>query len=381
MRLSLLQPLIERPGPWASVYADVSHGTEDAATQQELTANTAADQLKDLGADDATCRAVHDALATLRTPGEPRAHAGRAVFATGGEVVLDTPLAGPPTAPVVATWSSVPRLAPLLDAMGDDTVCLVAYVDRTGADFQLRSDISQETAGRVEGQDWPIHRTPSGEWNERHFQTAVENTWEQNAGEIAAAAAQAFEHGGAQVMLLVGDARERHAVRDKLPQQLRAVTYESEHGGRAAGSDSTLLERDIAQVRAGHEVDHVADVTERFRTGAAPGESGEPAYAAAGVPALVEAAREHRIDTLLISPDGGDAAREVWVGPEADQLAVRNTELQYLGEVHPVSARADDALLRSALANGADAVVLHHTDGAPAGGLGAILRWPTPAAH
>lgn len=378
MRLSLLQPLIERPGPWASVYADVSHGTEDAAKQQELSAQHAADQLSGQGADAATCRAVYDALVTLRRPGESLAHAGRAVFATGGEVVLDTPLAGPPTMRG-ATWSPVPRLAPLLDALGENPVCLVVYVDRTGADFELRSDTARANAGQVSGEDYPVHRTTSSDWSERHFQLKVENTWEQNAGEIAEAVQEAFAHAGADLILLVGDARERRAVRDRLPERLRAVAYESEHGGRASGADSTRLDRDIAQVRAGLEQDHVMDAVQRFQSGA--GRSDGQSSVTSGVPSLVEAAREHRIDTLLISPDGGDAGREVWVGPDPDQLAVRGTEMQYLGEMHPAPARADDALLRSAVANGAEAVLLHHSDPVPPGGLGAVLRWSTPVTH
>ncbi|WP_052867283.1 baeRF2 domain-containing protein [Streptomyces niger] len=378
MRLSLLQPIVERPGPWASVYADVSHDTEDAAKQQELSARDAADRLSALGADDATCRAVHDCLTSLRRPGQSLAHSGRAIFATGGEVVLDTPLAGPPVTRDV-TWSPVPRLAPLLDALGENPVCLVVYVDRTGADFELRSDTARSDAGQVSGDDYPVHRTATGDWSERHFQLKVENTWEQNAGEIADAVAQAFEHSGAELILLAGDARERRSVHDRLPEQLRAVAYESEHGGRARGADSTRLERDIAQVRAGLELDHTSDIIQRFQAGS--GRSNGESDVAAGVPNLIEAAREHRIDTLLISPDGGDAGREVWVGPGPDQLAVRGSEMQYLGEVHPAPARADDALLRAAVAGGAQAVMLHHTDEEPPGGLGALLRWSTPVTH
>ncbi|MFH9425400.1 Vms1/Ankzf1 family peptidyl-tRNA hydrolase [Streptomyces sp. NPDC017529] len=375
MHLSLLQPIIDRPGPWASVYADVSHDTEDAAKQQELGARAAARQLAEQGADQATCDAVREALAGHRTNGD----SGRAVFATGGEVVLDAPLAGRPARPFAA-WSPLPRITPWAESAADDSGCLVVYVDRTGADFELHSDHGGEEAGTVEGLDWPIHRTATADWSERHFQTAVENTWEQNAGEIAEAAQRVFQSCGAKLMLLAGDPRERRSVHDKLPEQLRAVTYETDHGGRAPGSDSTALQRDIAHIRAVHEHDLVADVLGRFRAGAGVGGT-DPAYAATGVPALVEAAREHRIDTLIIGPGGTDAGREVWVGPEPDQLAVRNSELQYLGEVHPSAARADDALLRSAAATGAEAVVVRDPSEAPTGGLGAILRWSEPARH
>ncbi|MFF3275423.1 Vms1/Ankzf1 family peptidyl-tRNA hydrolase [Streptomyces chrestomyceticus] len=379
MHLSLLQPIIDRPGPWASVYAEVPHSTEDAAKQRELSADAAARQLAEQGADRATCDAVREALAGFRADGDTAAPAGRAVFATDGEVVLDTPLAGRPAQPF-ADWSPLPRITPWAEAAADNASCLVVYVDRMGANFELHDDRGGTEAGQVDGVDWPIHRTATADWSERHFQTAVENTWEQNAGEIAEAAQRVFASSGAKVMLLAGDPRERRSVHEKLPEQLRSVTYESDHGGRAAGSDSTALARDIAHVRAAHERDHVADVLDRFRAGAGVGGT-DPAYAATGVPALVEAAREHRIDTLIITPGGADAGREVWVGPGADQLAVRNSELQYLGETNPSAARADDALLRSAAANGAEAVVVRDPAEAPTGGLGAVLRWSTPTQH
>ncbi len=177
---------------------------------------------------------------------------------------------------------------------------------------------------------------------------------------------------GAEVMLLVGDARERKAVRDRLPEPLRAVTAESEHRARSTGSGSARLERDIAQVRAAHETEHVSEVLDRFHAATHDDGGGN---AIAGVPALVEAAREHQIDTLLVTPDGQDTGREVWIGPESDQLAFHRTELQYLGAARPAPARADDALVRAAIAGGAEAVVSDPA-AAPVGGLGALLRWP-----
>ncbi|MFE0382186.1 hypothetical protein ACFW1M_43060 [Streptomyces inhibens] len=371
MRLSLLQPVIERPGPWATVYADISYDTEDAEKQQELTASATCAQLFALGADEATCGAVHEALVTRRG-GEPGVHTGRVLFAADGVIVLDTPLPGPPATPFAA-WEPVPRVTPLLAAVGDDPVCLVVRLDRNGADFAVRGETGAEDAGQAGG-DRPIRRSASAEASEWHFQAKAENTWERNAGELADAVREAFESCGAEAIVLIGEARERRMVHDKLPEPLRALTYESEHGGRAPGAETDLVERDIAQVRAVQERDHIAEVADRFRTGAEPGGTSTP-HAAAGIPALVEAAREHRIDTLLVSPHGADIARHIWVGSGVDQLAVRGTELTSLGETHPAAARADDALVRAAAASGADIVVVRDPDRAPTGGLGAILRW------
>ncbi|MFF5717235.1 Vms1/Ankzf1 family peptidyl-tRNA hydrolase [Streptomyces buecherae] len=378
MRLSDLRPVLPHAGPWASVYVDTSHTTEDAAKHQELTARAATQQLAELGASPATRDAVYKALfngpdaGPIGRPPTSGKRAGRAVFATDGEVVLDVPLPGPPATPMT-TWSALPRVTPLLRSIGDPTPCLVAYVDRTGADFEVRDDAGQRETGQVSGADWPIHKTASADWSERHFQTAVENTWEQNAAEIAHAAHEMWQRCGAEVMLLVGDARERKAVRDRLPEPLRAVTAESEHGARSTGSSSARLERDIAQVRAAHETEHMREVLDRYHAATHDDGGGN---AISGVPALVEAAREHQIDTLLVTPDGQDTGREVWIGPEGDQLAVRSTELQYLGAARPAPARADDALVRAAVASGAEAVVVSDPAAAPVGGLGALLRWP-----
>ncbi|MEV6958688.1 hypothetical protein AB0M97_05700 [Streptomyces sp. NPDC051207] len=118
-----------------------------------------------------------------------------------------------------------------------------------------------------------------------------------------------------------------------------------------------------------------------------------PTDAVEGVPAVVEAAHEHRIDTLLVRPDGSDLSRETWVCKQPDQVAVRRTDAQTLGESDPVPVRADDALLRSAAVTAADVLVipaadpLDTSDGSdgseasgedadtPVGGLGALLRW------
>ncbi|MEV4231331.1 hypothetical protein AB0J81_30425, partial [Streptomyces bobili] len=107
------------------------------------------------------------------------------------------------------------------------------------------------------------------------------------------------------------------------------------------------------------------------RASGGPGGGG----AVEGVPALVEAAREHRIDELLIRADGPDTHRRVWIGEDPDQLAVSRTELRAPGERHFWAARADDALIRSAVAAGTPVLLVTEAgEETPAGGLGALLR-------
>ncbi|MES4902738.1 MULTISPECIES: Vms1/Ankzf1 family peptidyl-tRNA hydrolase [unclassified Streptomyces] len=380
MQLGFLNPLFERPGPWATVYFDTSHHDQSSAEERERSARAACRRLQQQGADQDTYRAVYDALCALPPAAEP---VGRAVFATHGEVVLDPPLTASPGG-VRACWSALPHVGPLLDLGGEDPSCLVAYIDRTGADFELRGVRGATSAGRLSGKQWPVHRTATADWSERHFQLKVENTWEHNAARIAEELRARQEQTNADLLVLVGDARGRRAVHDRLPEQLRSATVETEHGGRALGSAprgtraARLLDHDVDEARARHIRDHTDDAVERFRAGRVPADG--RLDAAEGVPTLVDAAREHRIDTLLVRPDGADVYREVWVGADPDQVALRRTDIQYLGDTRPSAARADDALIRSAAATGAEAVAVRTApddpDALPVGGLGALLRWP-----
>ncbi|HCA85585.1 MAG TPA: hypothetical protein DEQ61_08850, partial [Streptomyces sp.] len=296
MELAFLNPLVERPGPWASVYFDTSRASQTAAAEQRLAAREARDELARQGADERTCRVLHEALAALPRSGAP----GQALFATGGEIVLSVALGEPPPAGPEVSWSALPHLGPLLEHRREDPSCLIAYIDRTGADFELRDDYGHSSAGGLQGsQQWPMHRTGSADWSERHFQFAVENTWEHNAGEVAAALREAWQETGAEMLLLVGDARERHAVRDRLAEPLRSAVVEAEHGSRASGSRTGQLDVEIARARAEYVHEHTAETLDRFRAGRAQAAGSAVHDAAEGVPALVEAAREHRIGALI----------------------------------------------------------------------------------
>lgn len=376
MELGFLNPLFDRPGPWASVYFDTSLATEDALTRHELGARAACDRLAALGADERTRRAVFEALSSLpRTTHPP----GRAVFATDGEVVLDPVLTTPPPGGMQVSFSPLPHTAPLLDLADAEPTCLVAYIDRTGADLELRGPTGVRHAGRVDGVRWPVHQTGSVSWSERHAQNEVENNWERNAATVAEALGARHQETGAELLVLAGDPRQRRAVHDRLPAALLDAAIETEHGGRAPGSDRHLLDEELAEARATHARQRMTRMMERFCASRVPSDDGQVG-AAEGVPALIDAAREHRIAALLVRPDGPEVHREVWVGHDPDQLAVRRHETRYLGDPEPVPARADDALLRSAAATGAEVLTVRPIPGTPpglpVGGLGALLRWP-----
>lgn len=378
MDTRFLAPLLDRPGPWASVYLDTSRATADAADRMRLRTRAAAERLTAQGADAYTRDAVVQHLAAAPAAGSPP---GRALFAAGAEVALDVPLVTPP-ADVVTDWSALPRLAPLLDHLDHAPACLVAHLDHTGADIHLRDAAGRHPVGRADGDErrGRGHRSLPADRQEWHYRNRVENGWARTADMIARALARQWAASGAALLVLAGEARERHAVMERLPEQIRTRTTETGRGGRGARTDA--LEAAVAEARDAHVHRHLEETLEAFRAGRGrPGEhltpDGEahPGQAAEGIPAVVEAARGHRLASLLLAAAGPDPAHEVWVGPAPDQVAVRRTDAQATGVRRPQSARADDALLRAAAATHAEVLRVPSGGPGPAGGCGAVLRW------
>ncbi len=378
MELAFLKPL-ERPGPWASVYVDTSRTTEDGAKQYEMRRRYVGARLTDQGVDARTRNAVLDRLAAEPVSGAPP---GRALFAADGEVVLDVPLTNAPMGTIETFWGLLPRVTPLLTLRGDEPPCLVAYIDHTGADLERRDGYGAEPTGQAQGERSSRgHRSMPGDRHEWHYRNKQHNQCAKTAEIIASEIAGRFPLSDTRLLVLSGEPGERAAVRDRLPEPLRDVTVEIENGSRSAKGAGRLLE-EIEHVRHAYARRHLGEVLDLFHAGRGrPGEHGEfgpgssRGVAADGVPAVVEAARSHQVATLLMRETGPDLQRQVWIGPEPEQVGVQRNEVRAMGVREPQTARADDALMRAAIAADAEALLVPDGLPGPAGGIGAVLRW------
>ncbi|WIM96339.1 hypothetical protein ACTOB_008528 [Actinoplanes oblitus] len=110
MRLNLLRPLYERPGPWASVYLDTSRDTGDTARAVEDRWFAARDTLADAGCDPPTVHALEDAV--LDHHPEVPGRQGFALFATAGEVITRQALPEPPRA--ITAYDPLPHAMPMV---------------------------------------------------------------------------------------------------------------------------------------------------------------------------------------------------------------------------------------------------------------------------
>ncbi|MEU4448536.1 Vms1/Ankzf1 family peptidyl-tRNA hydrolase [Actinosynnema sp. NPDC050801] len=363
--MSSLGELVRQRGPFASVYLDVSHDTEDAAKAMELRWRGAREELAGQGADDATLDAMQEAALTP-VPGK----SGRALIAAHGRLLLDRVLPRPPGREVVR-WSDLPHLLPLATWTEPTVPHVIVLVDRAGADlhgYDGRGERSGEVHDEVHGDRHPLHKVPGGGWSHRRLQQAVEETTRRNAALVAAEAHRLVTDLDARLLVLGGEVQARTEVREELSPRCRDVLIEVEGATLAEGGDDAAFDDAVRSLVAQYQFDLDNDVVEEFTA-----EAGRPhGRAVQGLAPVVEALREAKVAALLVSdPALGD--RTVWSGDDPAQLALKENELRGLGVEHIGEHRADEALGTAAAATGAQVVVTEATGLSE--GVGALLRY------
>lgn len=386
MRLGFLSDVYATPGPYATVYLHQRPVGEDSAAQLELRWRSLAQRLRDTGADPATVGALTAAVAS--EPHGPGAHPGtvtargRALVAAGGRVVLDRPLAhdwelgslaegaaGPsPLTDDLARWAPLPHLLPLLWYEQRPAPHLLVVADRAGADIHVLTD-GLDHVTVVEGEDTPLTKLPAGGTSHRRYQQRAENSWDHNATQVASTITTLSARHHATMVLLAGDVRARAAICDHLPATVRRTVVESEHGGRAPGAAEAPLRHELARLAAESMSRRHARVMERFAR-----QRDDPARTAEGLARVMGAAQSGSIDTLLLSAYVPE--QRVWIDPAANHLALTRIELEHQGLEEYAADRADAALIRGCVANGAELELLIPDDPPVADGTAALLRYP-----
>ncbi|WP_019928480.1 hypothetical protein [Nocardia sp. BMG111209] len=336
-----LRELADHEGPFASVYVDNTHDTDNAAAQQRLRRRAVRAELSEKGATPAILDAVDDALAAA-TPGR----CGRAIITDRRSVVIAETLRTPPPQPVVRL-SPLPYLLPLLALREPVVPYVVAVVDRSGADLSGVDMDGHRLTRTVAGDDRPARAAGPAQYD------------------IAATAREVTrlaDRARASLVLVAGDVTTRAAVCEAIaPRNRRVVQLGA--GSRAAGSNAPDLDEEIHRML--HED---ADRRRRALADLFDSELHRPdGLAEEGVSGISAALRAANVDTLLVDAAAlGD--RTVRVGRDPTQVRPADR-----AHDHTWQRRADEALPLAALAARAEVVTC--TGGyAPADGVGALLR-------
>ncbi|WP_433247242.1 Vms1/Ankzf1 family peptidyl-tRNA hydrolase [Actinomadura nitritigenes] len=364
MELSFLKTLYQHPGPYVSVYADLTRTTEDASKAAELRWRALRAELEAQHAPKATLRAVER---TIDEEMAERRSEGLVVFAADGEVLHTDRLAGPPRS-THACVAPLPHVVPYLADRGDQFPHLTAIVDRRGGTIDCVHADGRREHIEVQGdEDYPIRKVKAGDWNQSRFQRSSENVWKANAKKVAHKIDRVAERCGAEAVLIAGDTRARTAVLDEISEPVLERTVEVD---KNAGAGHPDLRAELDRVLRLKTTERVMAVAERFDRELANGQR-----AVAGLPATVQAVRQGQVETLILDDDPESPAR-LWIGPDPAQVAADPDELRTeFGVDDPTPERADAALVRALTATDGDLVVLP-ADGPNANlHVGAVLRY------
>lgn len=369
--------LYEHAGPFATAYLDATRATERGAEEVRLRWLALRAELTAAGADEATLRALDDSVDD-HVPGEH----GRVLVGAGGEVLLAATL---PRAPVrsQARWAPLPHLMPLLAQQGPRIAHVVVVADHAGADVSAASAAMTAAAlpaepEHIEGsQSYPLHKTASADWSERHFQQYVENNWAANAKEVAGAVARLAAQVDAGLIVVAGEQRARGLLRDDLPGLLPpgVEVVDVSEGSRDSGLEHGDLLDAVHGVLLQRDLREREETIERLREAQGHG------LVVEGIDPVLAALQRAQVDTLVVV-DEPTARVHAWVGPEATQLARDAEDLHGLGVDTPQPDRLDAAMLRALAGTSGSLLTVPADDLSLPDGVAALLRYAdasTPA--
>ena len=362
------RPLLTIKGPFASVYFEDSHDTEDAETQLDLKWRELRKQLIDQGADESVVAAVEEAVKNLRAP---IGRSGRAVVAGADGVALNEHLLHPP-ASAVARVSELPYLVPIIEHGFDYPTYVLAAVDHTGADITLHRNggIGSET---VDGGGYPVHKAAGAE-NSGYGdpQQRTDEAARKNVRAVADRITELVDQTAAEAVFIVGEVRSRSDLQAELPERVADRTVALEVGARHSGHDFDEVQHAIEAEFVKRRNEVIEHVAEQF-TAEIGRQSG---LAAEGLGPVTSALRQGAVETLIIG-ELGDAT--VVADEQLTTIAPTPEILSEQGAAPAKTLRADEALPYFAVSVGA-ALVRTDERIAPADGICAVLRY-APTLH
>ncbi len=363
MHSDRLRWLVKAEGPFASVYFDDSHDTLDAVEQREARWGDIRRQLEDMGAGAKVLGLLEEAVLHHRPPVGRR---GRAVIATGDQVLVNEYLISPPAATVIRL-SDYPYLVPLIGLEMQRPTYVFAAVDHTGADVRLYQG-GTLTSTSIEGGGYPVHKPVTAGWNGYgDLQHTTEEAIRMNCRAVADKLTRLVDEAHPEVVFLSGEVRSLSDLVSELPERVAERVSQLHAGARKTGIEEEEIRELTAPEfdrRRGAEMTGLAD---RFEAEIGRGSG----LAAQGLSAVCTALRDGNVDTLIVG-ELGDAT--VVTGKALTTIAPDADALSELGEPVERVARADEALPFGAIAVGASLVRADDRI-APADGAGALLRY------
>lgn len=354
--------LLNAPGPFATAYIPTPSAIEDAASRFEGSVKSALESLERAGASKELVGRIRDeAMGHDHADGETLVVVANADDAWSWAMTTESEHVDVAVGPL-------PRIGRLVEEARHTLPHIVVLIDREGADIDViheGQDLVRHLS--VEGDADVIHKSPAGGWSQRRFQQRVENTWEENAQEVAGTVGDIHGAIRPHAVFVAGDERAAGFLVEHLPEEVRDVVHRLEHGSRADGADLDGMRADVDHELADLIARHTVELLERFSSALPNGAAVE------GIEDTLSALFERRAERVLVHVDPSDD-RTAWFGPEAGQVAADPSTFETLG-IEAQEGPLLEVCLRAAHGTGAAIwFVPGHGPSVPAEGLGAVLR-------
>ncbi len=369
--LGFLRGLYAEIGDYVSVYLDTDRVHENAAEVVGIEWRAASRRLAAAGASSASLDAVGHVIA------DRDAAAGQAVFARAGEVTLAGKLDAPPRREI-ARLAPLPHVMPLLAQHRPAIPHVRVSATRTGGEVVAVGGSGAAWRDWMAGRQWPVHKVSVGGWSQDKFQRRAEETWEENAKELAAEVISAADQVGASHVIISGDVRARSMLLEHLTVPLRES---------AAMVDKEVSADSPAMAEAADQaLSDWADLDRRARFDDW-GTHLAHDRAVQGLAQTLTALRNSQVSDVFLA-DNPHSVATAWIGPGGADLAATREELLVRGVSEPLEDRADAAIVRAIASTDAELhflpedVVVSGDSAAyggiarPLDGIGATLRFP-----
>ena len=378
----LLRPLLTTRGPFASVYFEGSHDTQDAAAHLDVRWRGLREQLVEQGAARSVTADIERAVMDLRPP---IGRGGRALIAGADGVVVNKHLLRPPAATVVRV-SELPYIVPIVEHDFKYPNYLLVTVDHTGADITVHtnSTLRDET---VDSGGYPVHKASGAETAGYGYpQLRTDEAACKNLRAVADRVSELVDDTTADAVFVAGEVRPRSDLLAALPDRIAERAVSLQVGARHSGHGFDEVQQDIHAQFLQQRRDLIGDVARRFEAEV----DRRSGLAAEGLGAVCSALGQGAVETLIIGDIGGDtvvADEDLRIiAPNAIVLAEKGAAafgfpygpnaivVAEQGAAAAKTVRADEALPLFAVSIGASLV---RTDEriAPADGVGAVLRY------
>jgi hypothetical protein len=384
MRLDLLTADLPTDVPFATVVMDATRESE-TGDQAVLTRwKDLRRSLEEQGADAATLDEIGE---RVRTISKAAGQHGRVLVAARGQILLDCALHEPP-ATDEAVWDHGASAFALARVADEHVRYLIASVDRSGMDLILRESATATEAGgdaeSFEGGHDELSKTNTGGRSQRRYESRAEDSWERNAEAVAAELDRVVAERRPELVLLTGDVRARALVLDALGRTTREHVITVEGGSRSEGAKPETFNAHVAEAVEAFRLRRREKVLDRFRE-----VHGQDGAAITGREGVLDVLRRGQVAELVVTeavagPPSSLAGKKLWVGDSPLAIGASRSDVEDLGATAPHQMRADLAIGRAALAQGAGITVVDENAVSLHDGVGALLRWndaATPNDH